>query len=484
MRVAWQAGALLALHDAQLRFQHFDGASGGTLNLSMLLSGLSPLEMIERWRSLNVKDFVSLMPLGDYVRKDWPAMGDSEGIREKVFPHLGIDAGVVSNCGGLTATFNVCNATRKTLEAVPHTDVDEDLLVAAVSLPGLMPGVPWRGSTYLDAVWIKDTNLLEAVKRGAEELWLLWCIGNAPQYHDGMFRQYVHMIEMSANGGLFEEIDRIRDLNIRIAAGDSPFGQRRPVVLHVIKPEQAIPLDTDFYFGRIDASSLAAMGYAAARSYWTSKTDLGLALTSQVTVMTESTPGLSFRETMSGPFVMVATTPESVSEDSQYTAVMHAQVYIPDLRGFVQEVSHTGMLSGTLDLPPLGIGLICPSGVFRLFSPTDQPATKYMVYELGFTHEGQPYYLAGHKVVREGPLHDLWKDTTTLYTTLHKGPDAGGPVMGAGTLRLGVAELTKLIGTVSVSNASGPVERSEMIGIFGRFFLRSLWDTYVRHVEL
>ena len=56
---------------------------------------------------------------------------------------------------------------------------------------------------------------------------------------------------------------------------------------------------------------------------------------------------------------------------------------------------------------------------------------KYMIYELAFQYQGQPYYLAGHKEVRENPLFDLWRDTTTLYTKLHKGSDKNGPMAAA-----------------------------------------------------
>jgi len=483
MRVAWQVGALLALEEAGLRFQHLDGASGGTINLAMLLSGQRPRDMAERWRTLEAKDFVSLMPLVDYLKKEWPAMGDGSGLRRKIFPHLGIDPAAIVLCEGLSATFNVCNATRKTLEAIAHTDVDEDVLVAAVSLPGFMPGVTWRGATYLDAVWIKDTNMWEAVRRGAEELWLLWCIGNAPVYHDGLFRQYVHMIEMSANGALFEELNRISELNARISKGDSPYGQRRPIVLHLIQPGQALPLDPDFYLGYISAGSLMALGYQAARGYLARQTDAGLPLNPEITAMTDSRPGLSFRESMTGPFAMGATTPEEGEKRAEFAVTMHAEVYIQDMAAFISDPTHTGVLSGTLDLPPLGLGLLCPTGVFRLFSPTDQPKTKHMVYELAFESGGKFYYLEGHKVVRDDPGFDLWKDTTTLHATLHEGKDASGPVRGAGILSLGMVDLVKLLSTVRVTNASSPMQRMETIGAFGKFFLGQLWATYAHHVK-
>ena len=40
MRVAYQAGVIKALAEAGIDFDHVDGASGGTINLAMLLSAL------------------------------------------------------------------------------------------------------------------------------------------------------------------------------------------------------------------------------------------------------------------------------------------------------------------------------------------------------------------------------------------------------------------------------------------------------------
>ena len=72
---------------------------------------------------------------------------------------------------------------------------------------------------------------------------MVWCIGNTPEYKPGAFNQYVHMIEMAANGSLFEQFARVEALNARIAAGERPDGRTTPVVLHVIKPERPLPLD-------------------------------------------------------------------------------------------------------------------------------------------------------------------------------------------------------------------------------------------------
>ena len=78
MRVAYQAGVIKALAEAGIDFDHVDGASGGTINLAMLLSGLSPDDMIARWESLDVHKFVSLMPFAKYASpQGLEAMGDA-----------------------------------------------------------------------------------------------------------------------------------------------------------------------------------------------------------------------------------------------------------------------------------------------------------------------------------------------------------------------------------------------------------------------
>jgi len=482
MRVAYQAGVLRALSEAGLTFAHADGTSGGTINLAMLFSGHTPVEMCDRWRTLDVHDFVSLMPLHEYARAhDMPAMGDADGIIEKVFPHLAIDAARINAAQGMAGTFNVCNFTRKTNEAISHDRITRDLLVAGISLPVFMPPVAVGEDLYLDSVWIKDANLWEAVRRGAEELWLVWCIGNTAKYENGIFAQYVHMIELSANGGLFEEFDRIRALNARIEAGDSPFGQEQPIRLHVIKPEDPLPLDPDLYLGHIDTATLIDMGYADARRYLSTRTPGGVPFEPSVTQMNTAVPGLTIRETMQGSFVVGETDPEAGHERGNREGThlaMHAAVTIRDMARFIDDPDHLGELTGHIDFTPFGDNIPASHGVFNLFSPTDAPETKYMVYELGFTHEGRDYYLAGKKEVRDDPGFDLWADTTTLFTRFHEGADASGAVVGAGILRLGVPDLVNLVKTMHATNTETAVDQMSVYAKFGRFFLGALWDSY------
>lgn len=268
IRLAYQAGVLEVLHQAGLQFNHVDGTSGGIFNTAMLASGLSPVEMSERWRTLKIRNFMSSLPLKSYFRPMRLAgIGDADGIRKGVFPSLGIDIPKIRNNKDFQATFNLCNFSEKTIESIPGEAISEDLLIAGVSLPIFMPALKIRDAWYTDAVWIKDANLLGAAERGAEEIWLVWAIGNTREYLSGSFNQYVHMIEMSANGGLLEEFRQLNNLNERIKRGESPYGQANPIRLHVIKPQFPLPLDPDLFLNKTDTSSLINMGYSDAVSY-------------------------------------------------------------------------------------------------------------------------------------------------------------------------------------------------------------------------
>ena len=396
MRVAYQVGVIRALIESDLCFAHADGTSGGIINLAMLFSGLSPIEMCDRWRTLNVHDFVHFMPIETYLKAyDMLAMGTADGVRNSVFPHLGIDVPAINAAQGMLGTFNVCNFTRKTNEVVTHDAIDLDLLVAGISLPIFMPPVPKNGNLYLDSVWIKDVNLTEAVKRGAEELWLVWCIGNTGEYKMGMFNQYVHMIELSANGKLFEEFEYINELNARIVRGEEVYGQTRPIKLHVIKPLYPLPLDPDLYFGHIDTTTLIDIGYADANRYLTEMRDEGLPFQPEVTMMIQKDKqGIAFRETMLGPFILNETDPHIGAQKGQLantTLSIECAITIQDLDRFISDTDHNGSINGWVSFSPIGEHMPATRGIFNLFSPTDDPHCKLMVYELAFTHEDQYY---------------------------------------------------------------------------------------------
>jgi len=478
MRVAYQAGVLRALSEAGLSFAHADGTSGGTINLAMLLSGLSPVEMCDRWRTLQVKEFVSFMPGQDYL-KAWnlQAFGDARGVRQGVFPHLGIDIEKIRAAQGIEGTFNVCNYTRKTSDVISHRQIDLDLLVAGISLPIYMPPVAKDGCLYLDSVWIKDANLMEAVRRGAEELWVVWCIGNINQYKNGIFNQYVHMIELSANGHLFEEFRLINEINARIRNGETVYGHTRPIRLHLIKPKYPLPLDPDFYRGRIDAATLIDIGYSDAQQYLQGMTPDGLAFEPDVTKMLDEGVGVSFRLSMSGGVALGLADPiEGAATGAEFS--LHLAVDVHDLPSFMQDPEHAAVVHGHLSFAPYGDNVPAKGGVFKLIPPGDRSGTKLIICELGFYHDGTDFYLAGRGEIRGEASSGLAKDACVFEVQLRQGTGQDGPVVGAGILRMGLSDLMQLVSSLHATNAGSASEEVRTLVDFGRFFLGAIWESY------
>ena len=232
----------------------------------------------------------------------------------------------------MDGTFNVCDFASKECIAVPHTEADLDVLTAGVSLPIFSPAVERDGRKLIDAVWIKDTNVAEALRRGAEEIWLVWCIGNHGVYRDGAFQQYVHMIEIAANGALQKELALVRERSTR---------------LHVIRPRVPLPLDPDFFFGRVDASTLIAMGYRDAAAYLDAPHEDGVVPDAAATRMEDPVAGVAFRERLSGNGLDLRLGWE-----------------IDDLEGFMADPS--GTVVGDVTHPELGTRRLARSGRFQL----------------------------------------------------------------------------------------------------------------------
>lgn len=482
MRVAYQAGIVKALFDEGLRFSFADGASGGTMNLAALLAGATPDQLCARWRTLDVTGFVSPRPIAAYAKfPQTGALGDFDSIIAGVFPHLGIDAEKARRATGISATFNVCNFDEKLVHAVPHSEISEPLLLAGISLPLATPPVRWKGQTWTDAVWIRDSNLLAAVAAGANELWVAWCIGNTPLFKDGLLEQYVHMIEMAAIGRLNEELAEIAGLNTRIAAGERPHGHEAPIVVHLIRPEIPLPLDPDFLTGKIDAATLIAYGYRDAARYLANRRPEGIALRPDATKMREPGRGVQFREVMSGRITFGEKEPErGYRSEAAMAVAIHATIDIEDIRAFVLDRDHLGVLAGHLELHRRGGWLPATRGEIGLFTPdrTD-PRLSYMIYAMGVVIEGRRYWFNGRKHVRMSGPWNMWKGTTTLYVTLHEGDDDTGPVVAAGILSLGVSALLDLMRTFRATGCSRPGQRLRTAAAFFRFFAGQLVRHYV-----
>jgi hypothetical protein len=239
-------------------------------------------------------NFSSLLPFKSYFSKNnFSAIGDADGIINKVYPTLGIDVAKINANTSIDATFNVCNFSKKTVEVFSNRNVTLQHLVAGMSLPIFMPAIKINGDWYTDAVWIKDANITEAINRKAKEIWLVWAIGNSHEFLNGSFNQYVHMIEISADGGLLLELEQLERLN-------SGIPENEKTILHVIKPEFPLPLDPDLMLNKINVDELINRGYADAKNYLQSKSDKGVEPDYRASLMKEPGASFNFRTQFSG----------------------------------------------------------------------------------------------------------------------------------------------------------------------------------------
>ncbi len=480
MRVAYQAGAILRLHEEGLRFSFADGTSGGLMNLAALMSGMGPDDLAARWRRLRPTGFISPLSLRNYLRfPNLPAFGDFDGIDRYIYPHLGIDAARINAATGVSARFNICDFTAKAVVAVPHGQVTRDKLMAGMSLPMFTPAVAADGTTWTDAVWIKDSNLTQAVQDGANELWVIWCIGNTPEWKSGTLNQYVHMIEMAAVGALNAEMAAIDQMNAAIARGETPFGHRAPIRVHLIRPDLPIPLDPDYVAGRVSGHALVDQGYMDASAYLAGKKDAGSPLDGSATRTPAPRPGVTFRETMRGRIAFGATDPETGWRDvNAVPVVLNATIAIRDIAGFIADPAHRAGMAAHIYSLRLGFVRPATHSNFQLFAPTPDPALCHMTYEMGLMLDGRQHWLSGHKHIRTGPPWRMWRETTSLYVRLHKGRDAQGEVVAAGMLRLGMRDFVGLMATLSARDAQG-LGRMRAVARFMGFFAGTLVRTYL-----
>ncbi len=476
LKVAYQAGVLQVwLDEAGLKFDHADGASGGTFNLVQYCEGRTGTQIADSWRDFPVLRSLSLN-WRQYLKLFWAvSLMTYDGFRDVVLRgKWAIDWQKVRT-SPILGTFNAYNFSKNQLTVRTQDQLDEDYLVGCVSLPMWFPPITIGGDRYIDAVYLTDANLMEAIARGADELWIIWTVSRKAVWRGGFVNEYFQIIETSGNGRLKLDIERIEASNAAIAAGGhGEFG--RPIKIEMLAAE--VPLHYLINFSSAAFTAAVEQGIADARAWCR---DRGIPLKAP----SGGLLALTFNETMQGGFALGATDPEAGAEQGNAAGtslVMHATVQIDDLDRFLNVPEHPGGLSGTIDFAPIGNGIPASKGVFNLLEPeAGVPHVKLFVYELAFAHGGHSYYLSGRKYVREHG--NPFKETTTLYTTLHDGSDNSGPIVGAGVLTLNLADLIRMLGTVRVHNASSKADALAALERFGEFFLGEMWDSYGIHLK-
>jgi hypothetical protein len=343
----------------------------------------------------------------------------------KVFPALGIDPAAIRS-SPLPGTFNLVDFVTKRCVAVPNTEIDLEMMAAGMSLPLFMPPLRRDGHIWTDAVWVKDANVGEALRRGADEVWLVWCIGNSPYWGDGFLEQYVHMIEMSANGALFAEL----------AAADRPF------VLHVVKPTYPLPLDPEFFAGRIAADTLVAMGYRDAWDYLDGADPSGVAKDPGCTAMQDPPRGVRFRERMRG-------------ETGGADLVLDLTVELPLPADGA--ASPGARLVGHIDHEPWGGRVLLAGGRVE----ADDTG---LTYAARARLDGKWQEVRARHELTDDPGPDLWSDARTVAFWAGDGC--------SGELELGLRDAARALASVEPVGAHGFRGRAEAVSELARIGLR------------
>lgn len=207
----------------------------------------------------------------------------------------------------------------------------------------------------------------------------------------------------------------------------------------------------------------------------------------------EPRPGIEFTEKMRG-FVTRAVADataahlprygdaERVAKVEESPLEFRLTIMADDLDRFIQSKEHLARCEGYVDSKLFGKKRLVEQGTFNLFVEDEAAHTKRMIYRLQFTGEdGNPYLLDGFKEIRDDPGFDVWKDTTTLFTSIRAGRTPADPIVAQGIIHVLLGDFLQQLTTFRIRNSPGPVEGAALMGRFGRFFFGDLWDTYILH---
>lgn len=264
LKIAFQAGVMQVwLDEAGLEFDHADAVSAACFNLAMWTQGMSGGQIADNWRNLNPLTGVDV----NWTQLARLAYAESlfelDAYRNKVFPRWGLDWGKI-RASSREATFNVYNFSKHELRPVTAPEMTEDLLVAAASLPVWFPPVRIDGDTYIDAVFNTASNIEEAIRRGADELWIIWTTSRRGEWVNGFVGNFFGIFEATTNCGYGQAMARIARNNEAIARGaQGEFGRR--ILVRELKAE--VPLHYLFNFSRRRIAEAVDLGVGAARAW-------------------------------------------------------------------------------------------------------------------------------------------------------------------------------------------------------------------------
>ena len=484
IKVAFQAGVLQVwLDEAGLTFDHADGASGGTFNLAMYCQGMSGARIAENWRNLSPHLGVDFN-LPEYGKLFYAeSLFTLDRYREKVFPGWGLDWDRI-RASDQDATFNVYNFSKHELEVLSPARMTEDYLAACVSLPMWFPPVIIDGDTYIDPVFFTDANLEEAIRHGADELWVIWTVSERGEWNDGFVANYFQIIETSANGHFKHSLRRIEENNAAIAEGrPGEFG--RSIKVKMLKAE--VPLHYLVNLSSDRLKEAVNRGVEAARRWCVEQ---GIPLSRPDGHRPEDSTRLRFTEEMKGYVAFGESDFDSGYREGRKEGnflMFHLTIEVDGVDRFVSDPRREASAQGYVRCETLGGELLVEKGIFNLFVDEGDPSRKRMLYRLYFRDgTGDPLTLSGFKVVENDPGADLWTDTTTLFTRVLRGhveaeDDKSAEVVASGIIKIYMLDFLKQLTTFQAEGPT-PAERATALTRFGKLFLGDLWNVYARRI--
>ncbi len=488
-KVCFQAGVLQVwLDEAGLEFDHADGASGGNLNLAMWCQGMSGRQIADNWRNLPPR-----VGMGFNWREWWKGIFAAsfltlDNFKRNVLGRWGLDWSRI-RATDREATFNVYDFTTHELVPLPASEMDADMLMASISIPMWFPPAKLRGHTWLDAVFMSDSNLEEAIARGADEIWVIWTVSEKSEWRAGFVGIYFGIIEVVANGNFRRVVKRIERNNAAIAAGgQGEFG--RHIELKILRAE--VPVHYLLVISGDRVRECVNRGVDAARR-WCLAAGIPLGAAGAPPDADDRT-SLEFTEEMKGFITLGDTDPargEQIGEAAGTRLMVHLTITLDGVRRFIGDPSHPGTAVGYVESAALGGRLPVERGSFNLFTDDGDPTVKYMRYRLMVRDpSGAPLTLSGRKVVRDDPGFDVWSDTSTLFTRVFRGfveeaeedaADAALEILAAGIIHVHLLDFLHQLTTFGVT-ASSPLEQASLLAEFGQFFMGRLWDVYANRV--
>ncbi|MEX2194631.1 MAG: patatin-like phospholipase family protein [Thermoleophilaceae bacterium] len=458
LKVALQAGVLQVwLDEAGLEFDHVDGASGGVFNLAMLCQGMSGTDVADNWRGL---------PAHRMVQPNWrafmrPLTGESMtslgALRERIFPHWGLDLDAIRS-SRLEATFNTYNFSRHELDVITPGRLTEDLLVSCVSLPMWFPPVQVDGDTYIDAVYISDANVEEAIRRGADEIWAIWTVSELSEWRGGFLGNYFGIIETAANGHFRRILRRIEESNAALERGEAgEFG--RPIEVKLLRAE--VPLHYLLNMNPDRFTQAVERGVAAAREWCAEE---GIALTPAPSRPREPGARVRFDERLTG------------SLDDGSPLKLGLRVDIDDLDAFIADLDHAARVSGEVESPLLGGARPIEDGEVEVLADDGDFRRKRVRYRLHFHDgDGRPLTLAGERRVERGVLRQAGTLRLRIVSGHVDAGAEGAELQAEGLVRLGAAGV---LGQLRSLQAEGPGGRSAALRRLGLLWVGGLWDAH------